>query len=44
MEYNAIKTNRQREVDRILDKVKVSGYDSLTREEKKTLFDASQEL
>lgn len=44
MEYNAIKTNRQREVDRILDKVKASGYDSLTKEEKKTLFDASQEL
>lgn len=44
MEYNAIKTNRQREVDRILDKVKASGYDSLTKDEKKTLFDASQEL
>jgi membrane associated rhomboid family serine protease len=44
MEYNAIKNNRQREVDRILEKVKASGYDSLTREEKKTLFDASQEL
>ncbi len=44
MEYNAIKNNRQREVDRILDKVKASGYDSLTKEEKKTLFDASQEL
>ena len=44
MEYNAIKTNRQREVDRILDKVKASGYDSLSKEEKKTLFDASQEL
>ena len=43
-QYNAIKTNRQREVDRILDKVKASGYDSLSKEEKKTLFDASQEL
>ena len=44
MEYNAIKTNRKREVDRILEKVKASGYDSLTKEEKKALFEASQEF
>ncbi|MDR2929054.1 MAG: rhomboid family intramembrane serine protease [Cytophagaceae bacterium] len=43
MEYNAIKTRRKREVDRILDKVKQSGYDSLSKDEKKTLFDASKD-
>ena len=30
---------RQAEVDRILEKVKRSGYDCLTDEEKKTIFD-----
>ena len=30
------------EVDRILDKLKKSGYESLTTEEKKSLFDASK--
>ena len=30
------------EVDRILEKLKKSGYDSLTTEEKKSLFDASK--
>ena len=44
MEFNALKNNRKREVDRILDKVKASGYESLTKDEKKTLFDASQEF
>jgi len=29
-------------VDRILDKLKKSGYENLTSEEKKTLFDASR--
>ncbi|MBP5629514.1 MAG: hypothetical protein J6X27_06710, partial [Bacteroidaceae bacterium] len=29
---------RQAEVDRILEKVKCSGYDCLTEEEKKTIF------
>lgn len=29
----------QEEVDRILDKIRKSGYDSLTKEEKQTLFD-----
>ncbi|PZX19190.1 membrane associated rhomboid family serine protease [Breznakibacter xylanolyticus] len=43
MEYNAIKVKRQAEVDRILDKIKMSGYDSLTKDEKKVLFEASQE-
>lgn len=39
--YNAEKNARQAEVDRILDKIKKSGYDSLTTEEKKALFDSS---
>ncbi len=43
MEYNARKQQRQAEVDAILDKIRKSGYDSLTKEEKKRLFDASQE-
>ncbi|MCG8580336.1 MAG: rhomboid family intramembrane serine protease [Bacteroidales bacterium] len=42
MEFNARKINKQKEVDRILDKIKVSGYDSLSKEEKQTLFDASK--
>ena len=32
----------QEEVDRILDKIRKSGYDSLTRDEKQTLFDQSK--
>ncbi|MBQ7869999.1 MAG: rhomboid family intramembrane serine protease [Prevotella sp.] len=40
-EYNARKKARQDEVDRILDKIRKSGYDSLTKEEKKRLFDSS---
>ncbi|MFT3740794.1 MAG: rhomboid family intramembrane serine protease [Breznakibacter sp.] len=43
MEYNAHKMRRQQEIDRILEKIKRSGYDSLTSEEKKVLFEASQE-
>lgn len=38
-DYNARKKATQDEVDRILDKIRKSGYDSLTSEEKKTLFD-----
>ena len=30
-------------VDAILDKIRKSGYDSLTKEEKKRLFDASNQ-
>ncbi|MEQ9443756.1 MAG: rhomboid family intramembrane serine protease [Cyclobacteriaceae bacterium] len=33
---------KQDEIDAILDKISDSGYDSLTREEKKKLFDASK--
>ncbi|NPA37829.1 MAG: rhomboid family intramembrane serine protease [Chlorobi bacterium] len=42
MEYNARKVKKQAELDRILDKVKKSGYDSLTRQEKKFLFEESK--
>lgn len=38
-EYNARKKARENELDRILDKVRRSGYDSLTEEEKRKLFD-----
>lgn len=41
-DYNARKKAQSDEVDRILDKLKKSGYDSLTTEEKKSLFDASK--
>lgn len=41
-EYNARKQQRAAEIDRILDKVRQGGYQSLTTEEKQTLFDASQ--
>ena len=43
MEYNARKQQRQAEVDAILDKIRKSGYDSLTKAEKQRLFDASKE-
>jgi hypothetical protein len=43
MEYNAQKIRRQKELDRILEKIKNSGYDSLSKEEKETLFKASKE-
>jgi hypothetical protein len=42
MEYNARKQQRQEEIDAILDKIRKSGYDSLSKEEKKKLFDASK--
>ena len=37
-EYNAMKLERQKEIDRILDKISHSGYESLNREEKEMLF------
>ena len=36
--------NRQEKVDEILDKIKLSGYESLTKEEKDYLFDASKHI
>lgn len=40
-QYNARKKATQEEIDRILDKIRKNGYDSLTKEEKQTLFDQS---
>ncbi len=41
-EYNARKNASDEEIDKILDKVKKSGYSSLSEEEKRRLFDASK--
>ena len=41
-DYNARKKQQNDEIDRILDKLKKSGYESLTTDEKKSLFDASK--
>lgn len=41
-DFNARKKERAAEVDRILDKLRKSGYGSLTGEEKKQLFEASK--
>lgn len=43
-EYNADKANKQEQVDAILDKIKRSGYDSLSKREKEILFKASKEI
>ena len=43
MEYNARQKVRQEEIDKILDKIRKSGYDSLSKEEKQRLFDASHQ-
>ena len=37
------KTNDQKKIDLILDKISESGYDSLTREEKRVLNEASKD-
>lgn len=41
-DYNAQKKKQSDEIDRILEKLKKSGYENLTTEEKKSLFDASK--
>ncbi|MCR5130007.1 MAG: rhomboid family intramembrane serine protease [Prevotella sp.] len=41
-DYNARQQKEQEEIDRILDKIRKSGYDSLTSEEKRKLFDQSK--
>ena len=41
-DYNARRKAEQDEIDRILDKVRRSGYDSLTDEEKRKLFDGGK--
>lgn len=41
-EYNQQKVKNMAEIDHILDKIKESGYNSLTSDEKKRLFDQSK--
>jgi len=41
-EYNKIRLEHQAKINHILDKISKGGYDSLTREEKETLFNESQ--
>jgi membrane associated rhomboid family serine protease len=41
-EYNKLKTEEQKRINIILDKISKGGYDSLTKEEKETLFRESQ--
>jgi membrane associated rhomboid family serine protease len=41
-EYNKIKADHQKEINKILDKISKGGYDSLTKDEKDTLFRESQ--
>jgi membrane associated rhomboid family serine protease len=41
-EYNKIKVEHQKLINNILDKISKGGYDSLTKEEKETLFKESQ--
>lgn len=42
IQFNKKKKATQAEIDRILDKISKNGYDSLTKEEKDTLFDMSK--
>jgi len=41
LDYNKAKLESQKEIDKILDKIAQSGYDSLTKKEKETLFKMS---
>lgn len=41
-EYNKVKTERQEQINKILDKISKGGYDSLTKDEKDILFRESQ--
>ncbi|NDW10406.1 rhomboid family intramembrane serine protease [Dysgonomonas sp. 520] len=41
-EYNQRRARQTEEIDAILDKIKASGYSSLSKDEKKKLFDASK--
>jgi membrane associated rhomboid family serine protease len=41
-EYNKIKVDHQKEINKILDKISKGGYDSLTKTEKEILFRESQ--
>lgn len=41
-EYNKMRNEHQAQINRILEKISKGGYDSLTKEEKETLFKESQ--
>ena len=41
-EYRRNRQNTTAEIDRILDKIKQSGYNALSAEEKRKLFDAGK--
>ena len=41
-DYNKVKTDHQKEINKILDKISKGGYDSLTKSEKDMLFRESQ--
>ena len=41
-DYNARKADESKDIDRILEKIKFSGYNSLSDDEKKKLFDAGK--
>lgn len=41
-EFNTARANQQKEIDIILEKIAKSGYDSLSKSEKSTLFSASK--
>jgi membrane associated rhomboid family serine protease len=41
-EYNKVKVDHQKEINKILDKISKGGYDSLTKAEKEILFRESQ--
>lgn len=43
-EYNANKAAKQEQIDTILEKIKRSGYDSLSKKEKEILFKASKDV
>lgn len=43
-EFNAERATKQEQIDAILDKIKRSGYDSLSKREKEILFRASKEI
>ncbi len=43
-QYNEDKKKRQEKIDKILDKIKDSGYESLNKAEKDYLFDASKNI
>lgn len=43
-EFNEEKADKQEQIDAILEKIKRSGYDSLSKKEKEILFKASKEI